>query len=196
MFSKISRYRKLPDDVAIDFRGRKLVWKNLRLLPEVSGTFQHIVEDVDRLDHLAFKYYTQPRNWWRICDANPEFLSPQALLGKGPLITQRFPVSFRMDVKNPPWAGLLAQLRAIVGVEEVQLELGTKFGPKTEDIDDERVTFITEELQRVVVITYNRMNTGVAELSEIINDADFDASEPETLGRVGKKIVIPPAVAG
>jgi len=196
MFSKISRYRKLADEVAIDARGLELASKSIRLLPEVSGKFQHTVEEVDRLDHLAFKYYKQPRNWWRICDANPEFLSPQALLGKEPLITQRFPLSFRMDVKNPPWAGLLTQLRAIVGVEEVQLELGTKFVPKTEDIDDERVTFITEELQRVVVITYNRMNTGVAELSELMSDAGFEGSEPATLGRVGKKIVIPPAVIG
>ncbi len=196
MFSKISRYRKLADEVAIDARGLELASKSIRLLPEVSGKFQHTVEEVDRLDHLAFKYYKQPRNWWRICDANPEFLSPQALLGKEPLITQRFPLSFRMDVKNPPWAGLLTQLRAIVGVEEVQLELGTKFVPKTEDIDDERVTFITEELQRVVVITYNRMNTGVAELSELMSDAGFEVSEPETTGRVGKKIVIPPAVIG
>ena len=68
--------------------------KTLRLLPQVSGTFRHTVEDVDRLDHLAYKYYQQPRKWWRISDANPEFLSPQALLGKEPIVTDRFPVTF------------------------------------------------------------------------------------------------------
>lgn len=79
MFSRISRYRKLADVVTTDAKGRKLASKSLRLPPEVSGTFLHTVEEVDRLDHLAYKYYKQPRKWWRICDANPEFMSPQAL---------------------------------------------------------------------------------------------------------------------
>ena len=79
MFSRISRYRKLPDIVTTDSHGRTLPSKTLRLLPQVAGTFRHTVEDVDRLDHLAYKYYQQPRKWWRIVDANPEFMSPQAL---------------------------------------------------------------------------------------------------------------------
>lgn len=196
MFSKISRYRKLSDDVAIDFRGRKLVWKSLRLLPEVSGTFQHTIEDVDRLDHLAFKYYTQPPNWWRICDANPEFLSPQVLLGKEPLVTCRFPISFPMGLNNPPWAGLLSLLRGIIGVEEVQLELETELVSETREIEGEERIFTTEQLRYAVVITYNRMNTGAAEFNEIMSNSGFEVSEPETVGRVGKKIIIPPAVVG
>ena len=64
MFSKISRYRKLPDTVSSDARGRSLQSKTLRLLPEVSGEFRHTVEEVDRLDHLAYKYYRQSRKWW------------------------------------------------------------------------------------------------------------------------------------
>ena len=86
MFSKISRYRKLPDVVTIDVQGRRLESKSLRLLPEVTGIFLHTVESGDRLDHLAYKYYKQPRKWWRICDANPEFPSPQALLGKESIV--------------------------------------------------------------------------------------------------------------
>ena len=55
MFSKLSRYRKLADVVTTDAKGRHLKSKSLRLLPEVSGTFLHTLQDVDRLDHLAYK---------------------------------------------------------------------------------------------------------------------------------------------
>ena len=122
MFSKISRYRKLPDVVTIDPDDRELESKSIRLLADVTGKFQHIIEEGDRLDHLSFKYYKQPRNWWRICDANPEFMSPQALLGKEPLITQRFPLNYDGPETAPPWAGFLAQLTESVGVEDVELK--------------------------------------------------------------------------
>ena len=95
MFSRISRYRTLPDIVTTDADGRTLVSKTLRPLPQAPGTFRHTVEEADRLDHLAYKYYQEPRKWWRISDANPEFLSPQALLGKEPIVTDRFLVRVR-----------------------------------------------------------------------------------------------------
>ena len=91
MFSRISRYHTLPDIVTTDAEGRTFASKTLRPLPQVSGTFRHTVEDADRLDQLAYKYYREPRKWWRMSDANPEFLSPQALLGKEPIVTDRFP---------------------------------------------------------------------------------------------------------
>ena len=196
MFSKISRYRKLSEVVTIDTRGRELESKNLRLLPEVSGKFEHIVEEVDRLDHLAFKYYKQPRNWWRICDANPEFISPQALLGKEPLVKQRFPLNYNGPETEPPWAGLLAQLGVTVGVEDVQVEEEMELVPEIQEINSEQVTVIVERFHRAVVITYNQMNTGIAELSELIANAGFEVSEPLNIGRVGKKIIIPPPVVG
>src|SRR5713101_3985722 len=93
MFSRISRYRKLPDVVVDDARRPTVASKVLRLLPDVTGTFKHTVEEADRLDHLAFSYYQQPRKWWRISDANPEFLSPLDLLGQGPVRTVRYPLA-------------------------------------------------------------------------------------------------------
>ena len=102
MFSKISRYRKVPDVTAPDARGRMLAAKDLRLLPDVTGTFRHTVDGGDRLDQLAYKYYGQPLHWWNICDANPEFLSPLALLAKDPIVTARFPVTVASE--PPPWA--------------------------------------------------------------------------------------------
>ena len=196
MFSKISRYRKLPDVVTIDAGDRTLESKSLRLLPEVTGKFEHIVEEVDRLDHLAFKYYKQPRNWWRICDANPEFMSPQALLGKEPLIIQRFPLNYNGPETAPPWAALLTQLTESVGVEDVRVEEEIELVPEIQEINSEQVTVIVERFHRAVMITYNQMNTGIAELSELIATAGFEVSEPLNIGRVGKKIIIPPPVVG
>lgn len=93
MFSKISRYYKVPDVAVPDAQGRVFASKDLRLLPAVTGTFQHVVKAGDRLDHLSHKYYSQPLQWWHICDANPEFLSPLALLGDEVIVTTRFPVT-------------------------------------------------------------------------------------------------------
>src|SRR4029450_11321194 len=119
MFSRISRYRTLPDIVTTDAEGRALVSKTLRPPPEAPGTLRHTVADTDRLDHLAYKYYRQPTKWWQLSDANPRFLSPQALLGKEPVVTDRFPVEF--DGARPPWPTLVRNLTQQVGVEEVEV---------------------------------------------------------------------------
>ena len=55
MFSKISRYRKQPDIVTIDNKDLVLASRDLRLLPEVSGTFFHTVDEVERLDYFTNK---------------------------------------------------------------------------------------------------------------------------------------------
>src|SRR5262249_55961779 len=121
MFSKLSRYRKLPDVTAPDPRGRTLASKDLRLLPEVTGTFRHTVDGGDRLDQLAYKYYSQPLFWWNICDANPGFLSPLSLLGKDPVVTTRFPVVAAVSAA-PAWAALFAAMNATSGVEDVRID--------------------------------------------------------------------------
>ena len=196
MFSKISRYRKLSDVITIDTRGRELESKNLRLLPEVSGKFQHTVEEIDRLGHLAFKYYKQSRNWWRICDANPEFMSPQALLGKEPLLTQRFTIDHNNGAGDPPWAELLGQLRVTVGVEDIRVEEKIELVSEDQEIEGVTVEVNVEQFNRAVVITYNEMNIGVPELSDTIANTGFQVISVENIGRVGKKIIIPPPVVG
>lgn len=115
MFSKISRYRSLPDLVTVDEEGRARTSKALRLLPDAPGDFLHTVEDGDRLDHLAYKYYKQPRDWWRIADANPAILAPRELLGDDPRVRVRIPVAWTGPA--PPWSGLVEGLRATLGVE-------------------------------------------------------------------------------
>ncbi len=194
MFSKISRYRKQPDIVAIDNKGLVLASRDLRLLPEVSGTFLHTVEEIDRLDHLAYKYYKQPRKWWRICDANPEFMSPQALLGKEPVVTDRFPLTFNGDTAQPPWADLLRHLSETLGVECVKIVDDISLVPEEQTHNGQLVTVYAEHFERSVIVTYNNMNLSAEDLAGIITDTGFEVSQPENIGRTGKKIIIPPDV--
>lgn len=196
MFSKISRYRKLPDVVTTDAKGQSLASTDLRLFPEVSGTFLHTVEALDRLDHLAYKYYKQPRKWWRICDANPEFMSPQDLLGKQPIVTDRFPLTLKVSGAQPPWAELLRKLYKTLGVEDVKIAEDIHLVPEKQTHNGQQATVHVEHFERAVIVTYNRMNLSAEDLVSIITDTGFEVSQPENIGRVGKKIVIPPDVIG
>jgi hypothetical protein len=195
MFSKPSRYRRLPDVVTTDAKGRALRSKSVRLLPQVSGDFFHTVEEIDRLDHLAYKYYRQPRKWWRICDANPAFASPQALLGGEPLVTARFPLNLDDGEGQFPWADLLRRLSAQVGVENLQVVEELQLVPEEQTIDSRQVTLYVEHYERAVIVTYNQMTVSAAELDTVMSNAGRDGLEvgqPEMIGRVGKRIVIPP----
>ena len=142
MFSKISRYRKLPDVVAPDARGRALASKSLRLLPETAGDFLHTVEEGDRLDTLAYKYYKQPRDWWRIADANAAFLDPQALLDEAPWKTVQIPLIW--NGPTPPWAEVPQALTAVLGVAAVRLGTPEQAVPGV-DYPESPVAFSTSE---------------------------------------------------
>ncbi len=117
MFLNNSRYYKLENTAKPDGKGRVFESKELRLLPVASGEFQHIIEDTDRLDNLAHKYYKKSAQWWRICDANPEYYSPRSLLGKEPAKVTRFDVQW--VGLQAPWHILRDNLKAEVGVERV-----------------------------------------------------------------------------
>jgi hypothetical protein len=91
VFIKGSRYRGLPESSPIDAGGERLRGKDLRLIPPpLAVPFRHTVREGDRLDLLAFKYYTEPTKWWQIADANPQEPFPGDLLDRGPLIKERF----------------------------------------------------------------------------------------------------------
>jgi len=80
MFQKGSRYKELPEISVTDAGGRTAGSKALRWIPDTPGTFLHRVSQADRLDLLAYKYYGDPKKWWLICDANPDFALPTDLL--------------------------------------------------------------------------------------------------------------------
>jgi phage tail protein X len=193
MFSKISRYRKLPDVSAPDAGGTVRAAKDLRLLPTVSGTFRHTVNGGDRLDHLAYKYYGQPLQWWAICDANPEFLSPLAPLGQEPVVTTLFPVTVS---DPPPWSRLFQRVDAMTGVENVHVVEDFELVAQQVDFKGQPVTVVGERATRAVLVTYNRMNATAAAIAAAIQAAGFDVAPFTELGQVGQQIVIPPKPIG
>ncbi|MEU9671665.1 tail protein X [Streptomyces bobili] len=84
----------------------------MRRLPAAEGDFRHTLTDGERLDHLAFRYYGDPQAYWRICDGNPEVLSPLALVDDEPIRTTFFPVT-------QPTPKLLTTLTQQLGVRAV-----------------------------------------------------------------------------
>ncbi len=190
MFSKNSRYRKLPDIVAQDAQGTSAVSKSLRLLPEVTGTFQHLIQESDRLDHLAYQYYREPRQWWRICDANPDFLAPQSILGQEPLATTYFQILSQDN--NLPWCNLHAKLMQRIGIENVVIFDEIQLIEKDVVYKSQKVTIQGDHFERAVVVIYNTQNMGSEQIIQDIKGAGFNPGEVYDIGRVGKKIVIPP----
>lgn len=194
MFSKLSRYRTVPDVAAPDARGRVLAGKDFRPLPEVTGDFTHTVDSGDRLDQLAATYYGQPLHYWRVCDANPDFLSPLDLLDRGPAATASFPLT--APAGGPPWAALLAALAAARGVESVRVSETVVLVPERGTAGGEPVTLWTERFERAVLITYNPVDTGTRTLADTIAAQGFTVGPPTDRGRLGKPIVVPTAVGG
>ena len=52
-----------------------------RKLLSPPGLVEHTLLHTDRLDHMANDYYKKDRRWWRILDANSEFIYGFDLLG-------------------------------------------------------------------------------------------------------------------
>ncbi|GAB4191943.1 MAG: hypothetical protein Tsb002_21230 [Wenzhouxiangellaceae bacterium] len=74
MISKQSRYRNLPrfspaGDERPTFPGLRA-----RRIGTATPVIEHEIAAGDRLDHLAQRYYNDDRMWWRIVDANPQYL--------------------------------------------------------------------------------------------------------------------------
>ncbi len=189
MFAKNSRYRALPDVVTVSAGNRTEVTKDLRVMPVVEGDFRHTVAEIDRLDHLAFKYYKQPGKWWRICDANPEFMSPQALLGHEPIEVARFSVTFAGTA--PPWTELVRRLEALVGVEDVKVMEDSEIVAEEQTLGGQTVTVNVERFTRAAIVAYNRTNVGAGQIAGVIETVGFEVAEPQRVGRVGKEIVVP-----
>lgn len=189
MFAKNSRYRTLPDVVTVSAGNRTEVTKDLRVMPVVEGDFRHTVAEIDRLDHLAFKYYKQPGKWWRICDANPEFMSPQALLGHEPIEVARFSVTFAGTA--PPWTELVRRLEALVGVEDVKIVEDSEIVAEEQTLSGQTVTVNVERFTRAAIVAYNRTNLGAGQIAGVIETVGFEVAEPQRVGRVGKEIVVP-----
>jgi hypothetical protein len=194
MFSKTSRYWAVPDITVPDSQGRVLPAKDIRLLPAVTGTFQHLVSQGDRLDQLAYTYYGQPLDWWHISDANPGILSPLALLGDEPVTTTRLPVTVASG--TPSWADLLRALRALAGVEQAEIEDEVQYVTQSQQVDGKPVTVTAERLVSTVLVTFNSLVTPPGAINDVITAAGFKPGAGEQVSQVGQQIIIPPGRTG
>jgi hypothetical protein len=70
MFTTTSRYASVADAIYRDASGRQFSYKLLRLIPSAPTLLAHTVVQEDRLDLLAATFFTDPEQFWRICDAN------------------------------------------------------------------------------------------------------------------------------
>lgn len=183
MFSKISRYRDLTDHVALDAAGRRLKSRDLRLLPETEGRVVHTLAENERLDLLAHDYYEQPRNWWRICDANPEFLSPWELVGDAPRTTLTLDITYTGP--EPPWSSLLRRLRRAPGIESARLGGAQRPFPEPGEAG---------KLHWSLALVFNRLTTTLDELAGLAEAEGFTTATAREIGRAGKTVTIPARV--
>lgn len=82
MLTKKSRYKNAKSftpssDGSIVFGGLRG-----REITAATGVIEHEVRANDRLDQLARNYYNDDRLWWRIVDANPQFIFGPDMLGE------------------------------------------------------------------------------------------------------------------
>lgn len=70
MFFKGSRYTTVDEHEITDNRGRPIRYKKVRFIPETQARLAHVVSQGERLDHIAHRYYRDPKRFWTICDTN------------------------------------------------------------------------------------------------------------------------------
>lgn len=118
MLTKQSRYYKLDNQAFERSDGVVVESKQLRAQPEVEGKIFYLIESGDRIDHLAYKFFDRSKQWWHICDANPEYYSPKELLGTSPIKHLRIIFSFLGY--QPEWTVLFSTLQQQLGVQHVR----------------------------------------------------------------------------
>ena len=93
MFAPGSRYERVAQAVYTGAGGRQIPYVLLRTFPEPAPAQQAIVlGDGDRLDLVAFRFYGDPEQFWRLCDGNralrPEDLEVAGLRLVIPLVVR------------------------------------------------------------------------------------------------------------
>lgn len=79
MFFKGSRYEDVPTLEHLARDGRVIRYKARRIVPPAPGITNHIVDEGERLDHIAFQHYRDPERFWRVADSNG-VIHPEELL--------------------------------------------------------------------------------------------------------------------
>lgn len=90
MFFKGSRYEKVSEAKLTDANGREIRYKTTRFIVDPLALVGHRVQDVERLDNIAWQHFRDAERFWRICDAN-RALWPSDLLEEAAIL--RIPAS-------------------------------------------------------------------------------------------------------
>ena len=75
LFPPTSRYHGVELRSLFEPSGREIKYLARRFVPmqdRFETIHEHVVTEGDRLDNLAFKYFNDPEQFWRIADANNE----------------------------------------------------------------------------------------------------------------------------
>jgi hypothetical protein len=168
MHSRDSRYRHVEEMLRTDALGRELMVTDLRRRPVRGGPYRHTVIDGDRLDHLGQRYYRRPHRWWEICDGNPAELSPLGLIGQEPLRTVRITA----ETDGTAWHAVLADLRALPGVEGAVLE--------------------TDGRLAVLTVRFNELSVAATTLAGVVAGHGLEPGLAVSPTPVGAPIVVPP----
>ena len=86
---------------------------------------------------------------------------PKALLGKEPIVTDRFPLTFDGNSTQPPWSALVRSLTEEVGVEAVKVVEEIRLVPQHTGWT---VTVYVQQFERAVEVTYNQMSVSAGDL--------------------------------
>ena len=185
MFFKNSRYRRLKDQVVTDKDGNYINEKELRFIPFAEGKYLHTLNEGNRLDHLAHRFYRQSKKWWRICDANNAILSPLSLIGKEPVCFSRFIVTYEGDLifKPDPEKNGTMPVPPLSIVSATMNPLLERRPDNGEGPREKRIWSID--------VSYNKLNIRKEKIKKIIETFEFQVNEIMDIQPFGKKIIVP-----
>jgi hypothetical protein len=87
MFFKGSRYEKVKDCTFRRIDGSEAVIKKKRMIPEPKAKLIHTVQEGERTDILADRYYRDPLEFWKLADGNDEMNAERLVAEPGRKIT-------------------------------------------------------------------------------------------------------------
>ncbi len=89
MFDPKSRYARLETYLVRDRRGREVAVVPVPGPPQQTLLGYHLLQQGQRLDHLAQKYLDDPAAFWRICELNGVMLAESLTEAKEMAIPRR-----------------------------------------------------------------------------------------------------------
>jgi hypothetical protein len=104
LFPPTSRYHQIETATLVLSDGTEIIYLRRRFLPS-SDRFtliqEHAVTQGERLDNITARYYGDPLQFWRVCDAN-DAMNPPDLTAE---IGRRLRITLPEGVPGTPNAG-------------------------------------------------------------------------------------------